>query len=1002
MNEPSVGPQDSGSASVDEPFALFGAFLEAHAGDPTSADARTALAALLDAHPAHRDALQKLIEEFFGLEAGMPGPLDAASTAPSPSPATDRLWRVLLTTGRRGDRYRVIDELGRGGNGIVHRVWDDELQRHLAMKVMRHASADIARRGRFLREVQVTSRLGHPGIVPVHEIGLRGGVVYYTMPVVDGDELGDVFVQVAEGRNGWTLARAVEVLVKVCDTVRFAHDRGVVHRDLKPSNIMVGRYGEVLVLDWGLAHLVAQDSCGSAPSAPGREPDASDTTPELTQDGDVLGSPAYMSPEQANGAEHIDQRTDVYALGAVLYHLLAGHTPFGGPGQTPDSTTVLKLLRAGTPPLQLNPGYRRPAELVSICATAIATVPDRRYPSVVALANDLRSWLEGRAVGAHDTSPMTVLWKWVSRNRALSAVVALAVLFGATLTGLHWREKRAAEHQRAVLALHKILDEFQVLSSTEPPPNVGNATAWWVARARSLVEGGSDGNLGLAEYEQELAELAALASGTDPSREPVIDGEPLSRILQGKRDELLWRRRMLRQEPWLSDTEVSRQLATVDIPPGALDRNQLAFSWINPDRRRAFGREQAAVAVVRMAVAVAVGPYEKKRCLDTLATALCRIGRFEEAALEQEHAIEHAFAPQPERPGEPTVLEWIASSQANQRMQQRLKREFHADNNQRTGVLSDEIRALEGELPARCLKFRDAATDSRYTQILAIVLRLRKLRDCLTYAESARGAKDVADLWERAIAAIATDPRYGRIRIRPQLDLLPIGPDPESGLQEFVHVRTGFVPNRDQAGRLFVNASTALIFVLIPEHEGSLPLFLSKFEVTRSQWIRLQGRWQNNERDAASTMAVTNVSPRDFIATLAEFGSWLRLPTAAEWRRGALAGRLTVWLDKVSVNELLDADSFCRVRGTGSTYPVDVKPGNPYGLHETLGGVRECCSDWGVHDTAEECARVVNGWPAQEEIDLVAKVNPRPWSCVIDERKTGGDIGARIARTLFP
>ena len=227
------------------------------------------------------------------------------------------------------ERYAVVGELGRGGMGLVFEVEDQDLRRRLALKVARRADlasaehdAGVRRRlARFLEETEVTGRLGHPGIVPVHERGVdEAGRPYFTMPLVQGTDLQRAMELARQEREGWTRARLLDALARVCETVAFAHSRGVVHRDLKPTNVMIGEFGEVYVLDWGLARdLERAERLGGG----GAELESADSG--LTLSGDVVGTPAYMSPEQAEGrVEEVGPATDVYAAGAMLYHLLAG------------------------------------------------------------------------------------------------------------------------------------------------------------------------------------------------------------------------------------------------------------------------------------------------------------------------------------------------------------------------------------------------------------------------------------------------------------------------------------------------------------------------------------------------------------------------------------------------------------------------------------------------------------------------------------------------------
>lgn len=351
-------------------------------------------------------------------------------------------------------RYREDGELGRGGMGVVKRVFDPSLHRYLALKQAR-AGAGEAENARFLEEARVTAQLDHPGVVAVHEVGSdETGAPYFTMPMVRGrtfaaliDELhrkdtegandssGSAGIQHAGGH-----ARIVEVLTRVCDTVAFAHSRGVVHRDLKPQNVMVGRFGEVFVVDWGLARAlgrpiadagpVASDGSDAQPTADAEVParNHETTTPVWTLAGDVLGTPAYMAPEQLVGDGEVTCKLDIYALGAMLYHALAGHAPYDEPRDATDGRSVIERAANGPPTGIATRAAGAPPELLAICARAMARDPGQRYADAEALRADLRAFADGRVVGAYEHGKWAELRKLIRRNRAATGAAVLAVL----------------------------------------------------------------------------------------------------------------------------------------------------------------------------------------------------------------------------------------------------------------------------------------------------------------------------------------------------------------------------------------------------------------------------------------------------------------------------------------------------------------------------------------------------------------------------------------------
>src|SRR5262245_47470813 len=395
-------------------------------------------------------SLAEKIQERFGSGVDPNVSLDAGEAAVPPS---DALLKRLAEHTLKSSRYKLHGEIARGGMGAILKVWDEDLRRNLAMKVIlgkaeptsEGKTPPVDRRllARFLEEAQVTGQLDHPGIVPVHELGLdQDGRVYFTMKLVKGRDLKAIFDLVFEQKEGWSETRALGVILRVCEAMAYAHAKGVIHRDLKPANVMVGSFGEVFVMDWGLARVLGrkdtqdirprQEGSGGADSVVTtvkkdvRAPDSD--SPLLTMEGDVMGTPAYMPPEQARGEiERLSARSDVYSIGAMLYHLLARRPPYVPPQARLSNLELLRLVLHG-PPRALH-GINRdvPAELAAICEKAMARDPASRYADTLALAEDLRSYLEHRVVGAYETGAWAETRKWVQRNRPLAASIAAAL-----------------------------------------------------------------------------------------------------------------------------------------------------------------------------------------------------------------------------------------------------------------------------------------------------------------------------------------------------------------------------------------------------------------------------------------------------------------------------------------------------------------------------------------------------------------------------------------------
>ncbi len=410
----------------------------------------------------------------------------------------EQIMRRFQKGATGAQRYEPRREIARGGMGAIIEVWDGELRRTLAMKMVLakrpgkdtdESEGRIERRlSRFLEEAQITGQLDHPGIVPVHDIGIDDqGHVFYTMQLVNGFDLRQIFEFARLEHEGWNLRRVVGVMVRVCEAMAYAHAKGVVHRDLKPGNIMVGSFGEAFVMDWGLAKVVgtetlegpqpaglesreesAADSSEETGETAGEEPTEDESTKDdgsvgtravktdrsegssstgsaqRTLDGDVVGTPAYMAPEQARGdLSQVGPRSDVYAIGAMLYHLLSGHMPYEPLGEKVTAHTILDAVRSGPPwPLrQLNPDVNE--ELAAICAKAMERDSAKRYGEVQQVGEDLRAWVEGRGVAAYTSGLLYEMRKWMERNKATTgALIAILVLSMASVLLFIWIQKR--------------------------------------------------------------------------------------------------------------------------------------------------------------------------------------------------------------------------------------------------------------------------------------------------------------------------------------------------------------------------------------------------------------------------------------------------------------------------------------------------------------------------------------------------------------------------------
>ena len=399
------------------------------------------------------------------------GPTPDPPSSGSSTTVQDFVKRLRPTL-ESGSRYSIKNEVASGGMGTILRVWDEDLRRNLAMKVMHgrgsgssvtdgsgSVEVDPERLGRFLEEAQITGQLDHPGVVPVHDLGIDSkGRCYFTMRFVRGRELKEVFDLARKGQEGWTRTKVLGVVLKVCEAMAYAHSKGVVHRDLKPSNVMVGRFGETYVMDWGLARVVGRRDSHDLRLKPRLEDasalslvrtvrkDESETNPEsplVTMDGDVIGTPSYMAPEQARGRlEEVGPRSDVYSFGAMLYYMLTGEAPYVKPGERLSPHSVLSRVLDGppTPIAKLAPD--EPEELIAIAEKAMAREAERRYGSMLELADDIQAYLENRVVRAYERGSLAEFKKWVVRNKGMAAGLAGMLVLGvASAIGFAWQQK---------------------------------------------------------------------------------------------------------------------------------------------------------------------------------------------------------------------------------------------------------------------------------------------------------------------------------------------------------------------------------------------------------------------------------------------------------------------------------------------------------------------------------------------------------------------------------
>jgi serine/threonine protein kinase/Flp pilus assembly protein TadD len=409
-----------------------------------------------------------------------------------------------------GLRFRILRPHARGGLGEVFVALDAELHREVALKQIldSHADDQVSRQ-RFLLEAEVTGGLEHPGIVPVYGLGTYGdGRPYYAMRFIRGDSLkeaiehfhADAALQTDPGQRSLELRKLLRRFFDLCNAIDYAHSRGVLHRDIKPGNVIVGKHGETLVVDWGLAKPTGRSDAGSGERT--LRPSSASGSVE-TLPGSAMGTPAYMSPEQAEGdLDRLGPRSDVYSLGATLYCLLTGRPPFAG-----DLGEVLRAVQQGgfPPPRATDPSIDRALE--AVCLKAMAVRPEDRYGSCRALAEEVERWMADEPVSAWPEPLSRQARRWARRHRPAVTGAAAAVLVG--LIGLAaaasvYLQQRQAQGSRLALAVREVsLLRDQAQADTEGDPVKWHAALQAVKRAEDLL-----GPLIDVESQRRVRELA--------------------------------------------------------------------------------------------------------------------------------------------------------------------------------------------------------------------------------------------------------------------------------------------------------------------------------------------------------------------------------------------------------------------------------------------------------------------------------------------------------------
>ncbi|MCC6573248.1 MAG: SUMF1/EgtB/PvdO family nonheme iron enzyme [Planctomycetes bacterium] len=447
----------------------------------------------------------------------------------------------LKSGGSGQKRYTVVREIARGGMGKVLEVEDNDLRRSVALKVLRKemlGRKDLVER--FLEEAQITGQLEHPNIVPVHEIGVDGrGNLYFTMKLVEGEDLSSIIKRLRNKDEAaikkWPLSRLLEVYIKVCEGLALAHARGVIHRDLKPANIMVGRFGEAQIMDWGVAKIVGRKD----KAAVGERTVLSDRHEggvATTMVGAILGTPTYMSPEQARGeTDTLTPASDMFSMGVILYELLSLKLPWSGR----TSEEVLDQVREVNPepPSKKAPERKIPPELESLAMICLQKDAGKRIGNVTDLLDNLKSYQEGRTLAAVQYSMRQLFMKWLSRNRVMviTSMLVLGALIGGVIATMTIIRQQQLEKIPSLMEAGRAKgkDAEVMLAAGDFKAARDAATA-----ARGSFDSVTRIDEGNAEARQAYEQMSTLI-GTVSAKEEQVNKEKADRAAEAERDKKL-------------------------------------------------------------------------------------------------------------------------------------------------------------------------------------------------------------------------------------------------------------------------------------------------------------------------------------------------------------------------------------------------------------------------------------------------------------------------------
>ena len=872
--------------------------------------------------------------------------------------------------------YRLLKELGHGGQGSVYLAEDTRLGRRIALKVLSAGYALSATALlRFRAEAERAAKVNHPGLAQVYEWGGEGEQPYLAMEYVEGrtlaahiadtatvgapqSELSEFAVQFESNIQGdvsrashgsraiekeanpvstdeearrapgttttgsaptsglgrEAIAGIVSMIEMAARALHAAHEAGLVHRDIKPGNLMLTKERGLVIIDFGLA---------SDENAQGMT---------LTQSGDLLGTPAYMSPEQLTAQRiSVDRRSDVYSLGVTLYECLALRRPFQAPSR---EQLYREILGKEAPNLhKLNPAVSEDLRVIVSCA--MEKDADRRYQSALEFAEDLRRLRQHEPIRARPVGPAGRLLRWSQRNPAVAALLATVLI--ALSSGVIWTTLKNRELSQLNLTLEQTTAEAKLNAERAEAESAAKTVAL-ESEQHAVAEKAS----ALAEYER-LADSRRLTNAKSEA-------------------ETLW-----------------------PVHPKRIPDLQAWQTKYAPLQSALPGHERALTALREQAL-----PYTEEDRARDFAESLARIPEMEKQAEELSKALSEATE-EPPKAKASAALAKLQADLTSLREEVRGQKSWSFGENVDLEFRHQTLSALVTDLKA--------AIDPKSGVFADIEQRLEKSRRIQQETVTQHAA-----LWAAAAERITAHNAYGALELKPQTGLIPLGPDPTSGLEEFLHWQSHdwesegtALPTRDGPKRMVMTEGRGLIMVLIPggtflmgaqktdpkkpnhdpearDNEGRVhevplaPYFLSKYEMTQGQWLRSAGSnpssygtgWENQQIQKGAVDArhpVEMVNWEDARSLLIRLD--LELPTEAQWERAARAGGSTIWAE---TSDLAELAKFGNIAGAETApyfpshtaahrdafvihAPVGTYQANGFGLHDMTGNVVEWCRD---------------------------------------------------------